>query len=106
MLTRGFTNKYYNITEINQGFTPDVLEYRIKVSSDTPHWYITDYLTRISSHYGIHAIEVNGKISFICICAVTSVDADYKQPKFQVMRSEHARVQASDSSKFQVSQRF
>lgn len=78
MLTRGFTNKYYNITEINQGFTPDVLEYRIKVSSDTPHWYITDYLTRISSHYGIHAIEVNGKISFICICAVTTVDADYK----------------------------
>uniref|UniRef100_A0A3Q4HTD6 Si:ch73-105b23.6 n=1 Tax=Neolamprologus brichardi TaxID=32507 RepID=A0A3Q4HTD6_NEOBR len=59
MLTKGFTNKYYNITEINQEFTPDVHEYRIKVSSDTPHWYITDYLTRVSSHFGIHAIEVN-----------------------------------------------
>lgn len=78
MLTKGFTNKFYNITEINQEFSPDVHEYRIKVSSDTPHWYITDYLTRVSSHFGIHAIEVNGKISFIYICAVTSVYADYK----------------------------
>ncbi len=59
----GFQNKFYNASmkESGQGFGPGVAEYRINVSSDTPHWYIRDYLARVSSHYDIRAVEVDGK---------------------------------------------
>uniref|UniRef100_A0A3Q1EUP3 Si:ch73-105b23.6 n=1 Tax=Acanthochromis polyacanthus TaxID=80966 RepID=A0A3Q1EUP3_9TELE len=53
ILRKGFKNKYYNITKTGpgQGSRPD--EYRIAVSSDTPHWYIMDYMTRASRYYGL-----------------------------------------------------
>ncbi|XP_051508143.1 latent-transforming growth factor beta-binding protein 2-like [Myxocyprinus asiaticus] len=28
-------------------------EYRINASSDTPHWYVMDYLTQVGQYYGI-----------------------------------------------------
>lgn len=34
------------------------------MSSDTPHWYIRDYLARVSRHYGINEVAVDGKILF------------------------------------------
>uniref|UniRef100_A0A3Q1BQA9 Uncharacterized protein n=1 Tax=Amphiprion ocellaris TaxID=80972 RepID=A0A3Q1BQA9_AMPOC len=59
VLRKGFENKYYNITKTDpgQGSRPD--EYRIAVSSDTPHWYIMDYMTRVSSNYGIRRIDID-----------------------------------------------
>ncbi|XP_018550110.2 uncharacterized protein si:ch73-105b23.6 [Lates calcarifer] len=57
----GFQNKFYNASKKNQGqgSKPGLDEYRINVSSDTPHWYIRDYMARVSKHYDIAAIEVD-----------------------------------------------
>jgi len=63
----GFTNKFYNVCKKDQGegSKPGLDEYRVGVSTDTPHWYIRDYLARVSSHYDISAVEVDGKIFFL-----------------------------------------
>uniref|UniRef100_A0A3Q3LYD4 Si:ch73-105b23.6 n=1 Tax=Labrus bergylta TaxID=56723 RepID=A0A3Q3LYD4_9LABR len=55
ILSMGFQNKFYNASKKDAGpvSTPGVTEYRINMSSDTPHWYIRDYLSRVSSHYDI-----------------------------------------------------
>ncbi|KTG37591.1 hypothetical protein cypCar_00011224 [Cyprinus carpio] len=61
ILSMGFQNKFYNATAI----APDSAsagrqnEYRINVSSDTPHWYVMDYLTRVSQYYGIRSAFVD-----------------------------------------------
>lgn len=59
----GFQNKFYNASkkEPGQSSKPGSGEYRINMSSDTPHWYIRDYLARVSGHYDISGIEVDGK---------------------------------------------
>lgn len=58
ILAKGFTNKFYNISK-KDASKPGVEEYRVAVSSDTPHWYIQDYLARVSAFYDIKAIEVD-----------------------------------------------
>ncbi|XP_016134102.1 mucin-like protein [Sinocyclocheilus grahami] len=61
ILSMGFQNKFYNATDT----APDSAsaggqnEYRINVSSDTPHWYVMDYLTRVSQYYGIRSASVD-----------------------------------------------
>ncbi|XP_058652554.1 fibrillin-3 isoform X3 [Onychostoma macrolepis] len=61
ILSMGFQNKFYNASAI----APDSAsaggqnEYRINVSSDTPHWYVMDYLTRVSQYYGIRSASVD-----------------------------------------------
>lgn len=67
ILSMGFQNKFYNASKKDPGqaSSPDVAEYRINVSSDTPHWYIRDYMARVSSHYDISAIQVDGKPLFL-----------------------------------------
>lgn len=67
ILSMGFQNKFYNASKKDPGqaSSPDVVEYRINVSSDTPHWYIRDYMARVSSHYDISAIEVDGRPLFL-----------------------------------------
>ncbi|XP_055025536.2 uncharacterized protein [Misgurnus anguillicaudatus] len=61
ILSMGFQNKFYNA----KVSTPDSEtaggpnEYRINVSSDTPHWYVMDYLTRVSQYYGIRSAYVD-----------------------------------------------
>ncbi|XP_039995971.1 uncharacterized protein si:ch73-105b23.6 isoform X4 [Xiphias gladius] len=61
ILLMGFQNKFYNASKKDAllGSKPGLDEYRINVSSDTPHWYIRDYLARVSSLYDIRAIEVD-----------------------------------------------
>ncbi|KAI3362951.1 hypothetical protein L3Q82_011622, partial [Scortum barcoo] len=61
ILSMGFQNKFYNASmkDLVESSSPDVTEYRINVSSDTPHWYIREYLARVSSHYDISAIGVD-----------------------------------------------
>ncbi|XP_061602077.1 neurogenic locus notch homolog protein 1-like [Cololabis saira] len=61
ILTKGFTNKFYNISKKQQGqeSRPGTDEYWVGVSSDTPHWYIRDYLARVSGHYDIGAVDVD-----------------------------------------------
>ncbi|XP_061766914.1 mucin-like protein isoform X4 [Nerophis ophidion] len=61
ILSMGFQNKFYNASRKNPGQSsgPRLVEYRINVSSDTPHWYIRDYLASVSSHYDIRSIEVD-----------------------------------------------
>ncbi|XP_074501535.1 uncharacterized protein LOC141773590 [Sebastes fasciatus] len=61
ILSLGFKNKFYNASKMApvQSSSPGVSEYRINVSSDTPHWYIRDYLARVSSHYSIRTVEVD-----------------------------------------------
>lgn len=65
ILSMGFQNKFYNASkkEPAGSAAEGVSEYRINVSSDTPHWYIRDYMARVSSHYDIGAIEVDGTVS-------------------------------------------
>lgn len=31
------------------------------MSSDTPHWYVMDYLSRVRQYYGIRSAHVEGK---------------------------------------------
>ncbi|XP_034080829.1 mucin-like protein isoform X2 [Gymnodraco acuticeps] len=61
ILSMGFQNKFYNASKKDpaQGCPPGVAEYRINMSSDTPHWYIRDYMARVSSHYNMRGIEVD-----------------------------------------------
>uniref|UniRef100_A0A3Q3J623 Uncharacterized protein n=1 Tax=Monopterus albus TaxID=43700 RepID=A0A3Q3J623_MONAL len=61
ILWMGFQNKFYNASKkiLQQGSILGLDEYRINVSSDTPHWYVRDYLARVSSHFDIRAIEVD-----------------------------------------------
>uniref|UniRef100_A0A3B3QEK1 Si:ch73-105b23.6 n=1 Tax=Paramormyrops kingsleyae TaxID=1676925 RepID=A0A3B3QEK1_9TELE len=55
----GFQNKFYSAAEKKVGHGGQAhSEYRINVSSDTPHWYVRDYLTRVSRHYRIQAAHV------------------------------------------------
>lgn len=60
ILSLGFQNKFYNASK--KDLEQDPAEYRINVSSDTPHWYIRDYLARVSQHYDISTVEVDGKL--------------------------------------------
>lgn len=66
ILSMGFQNKFYNASkkEPAGSSAEGVSEYRINVSSDTPHWYIRDYMARVSSHYDISAVEVDGIVSW------------------------------------------
>ncbi|XP_061913861.1 mucin-like protein [Entelurus aequoreus] len=61
ILSMGFQNKFYNASRKDPGQSSGarLVEYRINVSSDTPHWYIRDYLASVSSHYDISSIEVD-----------------------------------------------
>ncbi|KAJ8014227.1 hypothetical protein DPEC_G00038060 [Dallia pectoralis] len=56
ILSMGFQNKFYNASLI--GHSSGLEEYRINVSSDTPHWYIKDYLNRVSTYHTIKTAEV------------------------------------------------
>lgn len=66
ILSMGFQNKFYNASMKDPAGSSDegVSEYRINVSSDTPHWYIRDYMARVSGHYDISAVEVDGGYNF------------------------------------------
>ncbi|XP_037829284.1 fibrillin-3 isoform X2 [Kryptolebias marmoratus] len=61
ILRKGFTNKFYNVSRKTKGgaSSSGVEEYRVTVSSDTPDWYIRDYLARVSSHFDISSVEVD-----------------------------------------------
>lgn len=62
ILSLGFQNKFYNASaKAPSASGGSQSEYRINVSSDTPHWYVMDYLTRVSQYYGIHSASVEGK---------------------------------------------
>ncbi|XP_068089568.1 mucin-like protein [Hyperolius riggenbachi] len=57
ILSLGFQNKFYSVSFKNslRGVS---FEYRINVSSDTPHWFVKDYLERIRSYYQINTSSV------------------------------------------------
>ncbi|KAK3573995.1 hypothetical protein QTP86_034370, partial [Hemibagrus guttatus] len=59
ILSMGFQNKFYGarISQLNSGLE-DGNEFRINVSSDTPHWYIMDYLSRVGHYYDITSAYV------------------------------------------------
>lgn len=62
----GFQNKFYNASMKQDKPAPPSgpSEYRINMSSDTPHWYVQDYLSRVSSYYGITLSNVGGEEYF------------------------------------------
>lgn len=61
----GFQNKFYSA----KIFLPNSgNEHRINVSSDTPHWYIMDYLNRVGHYYGITSVYVGGERVFLKMC--------------------------------------
>ncbi|KAL6487444.1 hypothetical protein MHYP_G00040700 [Metynnis hypsauchen] len=55
ILSMGFQNKFYNVNVIPPDLRPNsgLSEYRVNVSSDTPHWYVKDYMSRVGRYYGI-----------------------------------------------------
>ncbi|TSK42144.1 Fibrillin-1 [Bagarius yarrelli] len=59
ILSMGFQNKFYNtiISQQNSGSGEGIV-CRINVSSDTPHWYVMDYMSRIGHYYGITSAYV------------------------------------------------
>ncbi|XP_052007696.1 mucin-like protein isoform X2 [Xyrauchen texanus] len=60
ILSQGFKNKFYNASVMpsDPQSASGLSEYRINVSSDTPHWYLMDYLNRVSQYYGIRSAYV------------------------------------------------
>ncbi|XP_056128438.1 uncharacterized protein si:ch73-105b23.6 isoform X2 [Rhinichthys klamathensis goyatoka] len=60
ILSLGFQNKFYNASAIapDSALAGGLSEYRINVSSDTPHWYVMDYLSRVRQFYGIRSAYV------------------------------------------------
>uniref|UniRef100_A0AAY5K0T8 Si:ch73-105b23.6 n=1 Tax=Esox lucius TaxID=8010 RepID=A0AAY5K0T8_ESOLU len=58
ILSMGFQNKFYNAWMVKQMQGSGLEEYRINMSSDTPHWYIKDYLNRVSTYHDIRTAEV------------------------------------------------
>ncbi|XP_071007532.1 mucin-4 [Oncorhynchus clarkii lewisi] len=58
ILSMGFQNKFYSAVTKRPMQGSGLDEYRINVSSDTPHWYIRDYLTRVSAYYSIKTADV------------------------------------------------
>uniref|UniRef100_A0A3Q2QZC4 Si:ch73-105b23.6 n=1 Tax=Fundulus heteroclitus TaxID=8078 RepID=A0A3Q2QZC4_FUNHE len=85
ILSRGFTNKFYNISKKDSS-KPGADEYRVAVSSDTPHWYIRDYLARVGAYYGLDECKakeagcvfpakcINTYGGYRCVCNGTEVD--------------------------------
>ncbi|XP_024916753.1 mucin-like protein [Cynoglossus semilaevis] len=60
ILKMGFQNKFYNASKKVSGpGSTQAVEYRVNMSSDTPHWYVRDYMARVSNHYGINSISVD-----------------------------------------------
>ncbi|XP_077138548.1 mucin-like protein isoform X2 [Ranitomeya variabilis] len=57
LLSLGFENKFYNLQfkNLTKG---GLYEYRINVSSDTPHWFLKDYLTRVQTYYQFNLSSV------------------------------------------------
>ncbi|XP_077341203.1 uncharacterized protein LOC143986670 [Lithobates pipiens] len=53
----GFQNKFYNV-QFKESLIGGSFEYRINVSSDTPHWFVKDYLGRVQSLYQIDKSSV------------------------------------------------
>ncbi|XP_051775202.1 mucin-like protein [Erpetoichthys calabaricus] len=58
ILALGFENKFYNASLKTPEDEGSTVEYRLNVSSDTPHWYVRDYLTRVSHHYGLEVSTI------------------------------------------------
>uniref|UniRef100_W5KAE5 Si:ch73-105b23.6 n=1 Tax=Astyanax mexicanus TaxID=7994 RepID=W5KAE5_ASTMX len=61
ILSQGFQNKFYNASIMPADLVTEngLSEYRINVSSDTPHWYVLDYLKRAGRYYSITAAYVD-----------------------------------------------
>ncbi|KAM4043654.1 uncharacterized protein ACNLHF_013893 [Anomaloglossus baeobatrachus] len=57
LLSLGFDNKFYNL-QFKNLLKGGFYEYRINVSSDTPHWFIKDYLTRVQTYYQFNLSSV------------------------------------------------
>ncbi|XP_066536237.1 mucin-like protein [Hoplias malabaricus] len=60
ILSMGFENKFYNASVMHPDLVSDSVmnEYRVNVSSDTPHWYVMDYMNRVKPYYGITDVYV------------------------------------------------
>ncbi|XP_056424057.1 fibrillin-3-like [Hyla sarda] len=57
ILSLGFDNKFYNL-QFKNLTKPGLYEYRINVSSDTPHWFLKDYLARVQTYYQFNLSSV------------------------------------------------
>ncbi|XP_075057071.1 uncharacterized protein LOC142143258 [Mixophyes fleayi] len=57
ILSLGFQNKFYSL-QFKDSPKEGSFEYRINVSSDTPHWFVKDYLTRVYSYYQFNKSSV------------------------------------------------
>ncbi|GCB78736.1 hypothetical protein scyTo_0017777, partial [Scyliorhinus torazame] len=51
ILTRGFENKFYNLSLKSFPGGGPAAEYRVNISSDTPHWFVQDFLIQVAEHY-------------------------------------------------------
>lgn len=73
ILHNGFKNKFYNVSMKSPGggSSAGVEEYRVNVSSDTPDWYVRDYLARSSSHFNISTVEVDGKMLYFYLLSMS-----------------------------------
>ncbi|KAM8945437.1 uncharacterized protein RCH25_048709 [Pelodytes ibericus] len=58
ILALGFENKFYSLESKGSLNGGSLNEYRINVSSDTPHWFVKDYLGRVQHHYQFNTTSV------------------------------------------------
>ncbi|XP_043552698.1 fibrillin-2 [Chiloscyllium plagiosum] len=77
ILTQGFENKFYNLSlKSFPGGGPSA-EYRVNVSSDTPHWFIQDFLIQVAEYNeadpSVSVEDVNECISGEANCHATAL---------------------------------
>ncbi|KAM4770876.1 uncharacterized protein WCC33_002646 [Rhinophrynus dorsalis] len=58
ILSLGFQNKFYDVQSKGSPDGGSLFEYRINVSSDTPHWFVKDYLFRVQNYYQLTTASV------------------------------------------------
>uniref|UniRef100_A0A8C5MW22 Mucin-like protein n=1 Tax=Leptobrachium leishanense TaxID=445787 RepID=A0A8C5MW22_9ANUR len=76
ILSPGFENKFYGLSTKGPLNAGSLIEYRINVSSDTPHWFLKDYLARVQEYYRFNitaAEDVNECVSNENNCSSTAI---------------------------------
>ncbi|XP_072906741.1 mucin-4 isoform X2 [Hemitrygon akajei] len=59
ILSLGFENKFYNLSLKSFPDGGPSAEYHVNVSSDTPHWFVRDFLIQVAEYYGVQPSRIS-----------------------------------------------
>ncbi|XP_055495584.1 uncharacterized protein LOC129699638 [Leucoraja erinacea] len=59
ILSLGFENKFYNLSLKSFPAGGPSAQYHVNVSSDTPHWFVRDFLIQVAEHYEVQPSPIS-----------------------------------------------